>query len=260
MYLLHQDDLNEFVTIVPNCVVHGCCIDVMPHFKANSVDMVLVDLPYGVTQIAWDKVPPLESIWREIKRFLKPNGVVCMTATQPFASDLICSNRDWFRYDLIWNKNKVTGHLNAKKMPLRSHESILVFYNELPAYNPQMTNGHDPLHYAVNRGKTELYGEFDSVESRTGATDRYPRSVLDFDVVNNSERMHPTQKPVELFSYLIKTFTNEGDLVVDIAAGSMTTGVAAQLTNRKFICIEKEEMYVEAGAHRLRQSGNIFAE
>jgi DNA modification methylase len=252
MKYIIAEELSQYKTIKPSSVLCADCMDVLPLIPDKSVNLILCDPPYGMTAAKWDENLNWDLIWKQLKRVLVPNGVACLLAINPFASDLIQSNKEWFRYDLIWVKNKVTGHLNANRMPLRNHESVLVFYEKLPDYNPQMTQGHEPLHYAVNRGKTELYGEFDSVESRTGARDRYPKSVLQFDVVNNSERIHPTQKPVDLFSYLIKSYSKEGDCVLDFTAGALTTALAAHLTHRKYICIEQESMYIEAGLEKLQ--------
>jgi site-specific DNA-methyltransferase (adenine-specific) len=241
----------------PNAIVHGDCIDVMNSMPKESVDMVLCDLPYGTTQIDWDKSIPTNELWEAYERVCKPNAAIVLTATQPFSSYLAVSKPTWFKYEIVWVKNKATGHLNAKKQPMRSHENILVFYKQQPTYNPQMTSGHEPLHYAVNKNQTKLYGKYGGVESRTGATDRYPKSVLYFDVVNQTERIHETQKPVDLFAYLIKTFSNEGDAVLDNTAGSLTTAVACLSTQRKYICIEKNAEYLEK-AISSRFSDNIF--
>lgn len=245
-------------TIPPNSIVNGDCFDVFPYIPDNSIDMVLTDLPYAQTCIHWDIALPLDKLWEAYKRVCKPSAAIVLTATQPFSSVLVASKPDWFKYEIIWVKNKATGHLNAKKQPMRNHESILVFYQSPPTYNPQMTLGHEPLHYAINKNQTKLYGKYGGVESRTGATDRYPKSVVYFDVVNQSDRVHETQKPVELFQYLIETYSNEGDLILDHCCGSGTTGVAAKITNRKYILIEKDEKYVLAACNRFK--GNILDE
>lgn len=242
----------------PDVIVNGECIEVMMAMPEKSVDMILCDLPYGVTCIGWDSVIPTNLLWEAYERVCKPNAAIVLTAAQPFSSYLAVSKPSWFKYEIIWVKNKATGHLNAKKMPMRNHENILVFYAEPPAYNPQMTNGHDPLHYAVNKHTSELYGKQKAIESRTGATDRYPKSVVHFDVVNNADRIHPTQKPVDLFAYLIKTFSNAGDVVLDNTAGGLTTAVACLLTKRRYICIEKDAEYITKGVERFQQ--DIFVE
>lgn len=241
-------------------IVHGDCIEVMEAMPAESVDMVLADLPYAVTQIAWDTLIPFDKLWQCYERVCKPNAAIVLTAAQPFSSQLVVSKPTWFKYEIIWVKNKATGHLNAKKQPMRAHENILVFYKQQPTYNPQMTSGHEPLHYAVNKKQTKLYGKYGGVESRTGATDRYPKSVLHFDVVNQSERVHETQKPVELFAYLIKTFSNLGDIVLDNTAGSGTTGIAAKQNGRRYILIERDDKYVDAMKGRFTDLASILDE
>lgn len=200
----------------------------------------------------------MDKLWAAYERVCKPNAPIVLTAAQPFSSQLAVSKPSWFKYEIIWVKNKATGHLNAKKQPMRTHENILVFYKQQPTYNPQMTGGHEPLHYAVNKQKTELYGAQKGVESRTGATDRYPKSVVYFDVVNNADRVHPTQKPVELFAYLIKTFSNVGDTVLDNTAGGLTTARACLSSQRNYICIEKNEAYIEAALEQFPT--DIFSE
>jgi site-specific DNA-methyltransferase (adenine-specific) len=242
----------------PDVIVHGDCIAVMEAMPPESVDMVLCDLPYGTTQIDWDKMIPTNDLWRCYERVCKPNAAIVLTAAQPFSSQLTVSKPTWFKYEIIWVKNKATGHLNAKKQPMRAHENILVFYKQQPTYNPQMTSGHEPLHYAVNKQKTELYGAQKAVESRTGATDRYPKSVVHFDVVNNSDRVHETQKPVELFSYLIKTFSNPGDVILDNTAGGLTTAIACLATQRRYICIEQNADYISKALDRF--PNDIFSE
>jgi DNA modification methylase len=241
-----------------NVVVHGDCTEALPRVADASIDMILTDLPYGVTQIDWDTIIPFDFMWKHLERITKSNAPMIFTASQPFASLLIASKPEWFKYEIIWVKNKATGHLNAKKMPMRNHENILVFYRQPPTYIPQMTNGHEPLHCAVNKNQTKLYGEYGGVESRTGATDRYPKSVVHFDVVNQTDRIHETQKPVELFAYLIKTFSNEGDVVLDPCSGSATTGVAASFTRRRYICIEKDGGYFEKAKTRFKP--DLFAD
>lgn len=256
MKIIKENDLSG--KLVSNALVNADCLKALPLIPDQSVDMVLTDLPYGVTNIHWDNVIPMDTMWREFERVAKKNAAMVFTATQPFTTELIYSKKQWFKYEMIWVKNKSTGHLNAKKMPMKNHENILVFYQKQPTYNPQMSQGHDPLHYAINKNQTKLYGKYGGVESRTGATDRYPKSVVNFDVVNqeSSIRIHENQKPVDMFSYLIKMFTNEGETVLDICAGSCTTAFAALNTKRKYICIEKEQDYIEKASNLLR--GSIF--
>lgn len=238
-----------------NNVTLGDCLEVMPQIEPESIDLILCDLPYGVTaRNKWDQIIPFDKLWKEYVRVAKKNAAIVLTATQPFASQLIMSNPQLFRYDLIWAKNKKTGFLNAKKMPLRAHESIVVFYQKLPVYNPQKTTGHKPVNsYTKHTSDGTNYGETLKGIKGGGQTDRYPTSVLHFPVVNNDskEKLHPTQKPVELFEWLIKTYTDEGMLVLDNCIGSGTTAIAAMQTNRRFIGIENNETYHRVACNRI---------
>lgn len=216
----------------------------------KSVDMILCDLPYGTTaRNKWDIIIPFDELWDQYKRVVKDNGAIVLTAVKPFSAQLIMSNPEWYRYDIIWRKNKSTGFLNAKKMPLRSHEEILVFYNKLPIYNPQKTTGHKPANsYTKHTNDGTNYGKTKLGVSGGGQTDRYPTSILNVKVMNNDDhdKWHPTQKPVELFEYLIKTYTNENETVLDNCMGSGTTAIACHRLNRNFIGFELDEEY-----HRL---------
>jgi site-specific DNA-methyltransferase (adenine-specific) len=187
-------------------------------------------------------------MWSELKRIIKPRGAIVFTASQPFTSALVMSNPSWFRHEWIWHKNKASGYLNAKKAPMKAHENIVVFSEKAPFYNPQMTTGHNPVSAFYTRHNGQNYGEGDS-KVGGGSTVRYPRSVQDFPVVNNDDlaKVHPTQKPVALFEYLINTYTRENETVLDFCMGSGTTGEACKKTNRNFIGIEKDfEMFTIA--------------
>jgi site-specific DNA-methyltransferase (adenine-specific) len=233
-------------------ILCGDCIDEMAKLQTGSVDLVLSDVPYGQTQNDWDKPIPFEPMWAELRRVTKPDAAVIIMAAQPFASDLISSNRKEFRYDLIWSKNKPTGFLNAKKQPLRSHEHILVFYRKPPFYEPQMTTGHKPGNYARRIKGSSNYGAQTPTEYG-GSTERYPTSIIQVPIVNNDdpEKKHPTQKPVDLMARLIRSYSKPGDLVLDIAAGSGTTAIAAIRESRRSICIEKRPEYFEVMQSRL---------
>jgi site-specific DNA-methyltransferase (adenine-specific) len=233
-------------------LIQGDCLEVMKALPDKSVNMILTDLPYGTTQCKWDVIIPLELLWMQYKRIIKANGVIVLTATQPFTSVLIMSNIEMFKYCWVWRKNKSTGFLNAKKQPLRQTEDVAVFYSGQPIYNPIKTIGHKPVNKFYTRTNGEGLGRIGKI-SGGGATDRYPTNVIDISVVNNDskDRYHPAQKPVELFEYLIKTYTNEGDLVLDSCAGSGTTGVACRNTNRNYILIEKEPEYIKIIEDRL---------
>jgi len=237
-------------------ILHGDCLDIMPTIPDASVDMVLADLPYGVTQNQWDKVIPLDRLWREYRRVTKPNAAVVLTATQPFAAQLIASNPRDFRYDLIWRKNKSTGFLNANRMPLRQHESILVFYRCLPVYHPQKSHGHGPVHsFTKHTGDGSNYGKTKRGIRGGGQTDRHPTSVIDIPVVNNdsNEKIHPNQKPVELFEYLIRSFSDEGAVVLDNCIGSGTTAIACLNTGRHFIGIEQDTEFCRLANERVAE-------
>jgi len=232
----------------------GDCLELMPQIADQSVDLILCDLPYQVSaRYKWDILIPFEPLWQQYRRILKHKGTILLFATEPFRTQLISSNFDMFKYDLIWEKNKSTGFLNAKKQPLRKHESILVFYKKLGTYNPQKSSGHTPVHNYRHNGETSyLYGKTKPWQGG-GSTERYPTSILKFNVVNNDnkEKIHESQKPVQLLEYLIQTYSNKNDLVLDNCSGSGSTLVAAKNTGRQFIGIEKEITFYEHSKKRL---------
>jgi site-specific DNA-methyltransferase (adenine-specific) len=223
----------------------------MQQIPDGSIDMVLCDLPYGTTQCRWDTCLDLSKLWEHYLRVVKQTGVILLFAQTPFDKVLGMSKIDLLRYEWIYEKTSATGHLNTKKMPLKAHENVLVFYRKLPTYNPQKTTGHKPVNSFTKRnGDGEIYG--DTVEvSGGGSTERYPRSVLKFKTDKQLSSLHPTQKPVELCEYLIRTYTNEGDTVLDNCMGSGTTGVSCINIGRSFIGIEKEQKYFEIAKQRL---------
>jgi len=228
-----------------NKVIKGDCLEVMKKFPDKSIDMILCDLPYGTTQNKWDSVIPLNQLWEHYKRIIKDNGVIALTSQGLFTAHLISSNPKLFKYKIIWVKSKPTNFLNAKKQPLRKHEDICIFYKRQPKYNPQMTVG---LPYNKGFRKNQLtgsYGDFNSVEVKSEG-ERYPNDVIYFKTAESEGKVyHPTQKPVELGRYLIRTFTNSGDIVLDNACGSGSFLVSAVLEKRQFIGIEKnEEVYL----------------
>ncbi len=231
-------------------LIKGDCLEVMKGIPSGTIDLVLADPPYGTTQCKWDSVIDLDLMWAELKRIIKPRGVVILTAAQPFTSVLTCSNLKMFKYDLVWEKPNATGFLNAKKMPLRAHESVLVFYNKLPTFNPQMTHGHRRSRSKRKTVNSECYGkglqltEYDS-------TSRYPRSVQKLSSDKQKASYHPTQKPVELMEWLIKSYTNQGDVVLDFTMGSGTTGVASVNLQRSFVGIELNDKYFEVAKERI---------
>jgi len=227
----------------------GDCLERMKGIPDGSVDMVLTDPPYETTACKWDSIIPLEPMWEQLKRIIKPNGAIVMTASQPFTSILVCSNLKMFKYDWCWQKPKGTGHLNAKKQPMRDKEDVLVFYAKQCTYNPQMTDGEPfgkKTGAAQQSGVTGMHGEFRNINTGT----RYPKQVQQWPVVERGT-MHPTQKPVALMEYLIKTYTNEGETVLDFTMGSGTTGVACKSLNRNFIGIELDETYFKVAQDRI---------
>ena len=231
-------------------LLHGDCLELMKSIPDGSVDMVLCDLPYGITsRNKWDNIIPLEELWQQYNRICKLNAAIILFAQMPFGSALIESNRKNFRYEWIWQKHQGSGFLNANRMPLRAHENILVFYKKLPTYNPQKTKGKP---YKAKSGvKTSTnYGSFDGSWHTDSDGERFPTDVLKYPAVR---QFHPTQKPVELLEYLIKTYTNEGDIVLDNCMGSGSTCVAAINTNRHYIGFELDEGYFEIAKKRIAQ-------
>jgi site-specific DNA-methyltransferase (adenine-specific) len=228
-----------------NRIYQRDCIDGMRMIPDKSIDMILCDLPYGTTQNKWDSIIPLEPLWEQYERIIKDNGAIVLTASQPFTSLLVASNLRYFRYEWIWRKNYATGHLNAKRMPLKEHESIVVFYKRPPLYNAQ---GIVPYGKVTRRGHNGGNYGHSGVENLQEYTN-YPRSVIECS--SDKEKHHPTQKPVELFRYLLRTYTNPGEIVLDNCMGSGTTAVAATLEGRDWTGFETEPKYVEAANMRL---------
>lgn len=234
-------------------LIKGNCLDVMKDIPDCSVDMILCDLPYGITQNKWDSVIPFDSLWLEYNRIIKDNGAIVLFGQGLFSSRLACSNEKMFRYRLIWEKTKAGGFLNANRMPMQSHEELNVFYKKLPTYNPQMSEGEPYKRISVTNGDGKNYGKFSRIGmKKENCGTRFPRSVIRFKNDNHNS-MHPTQKPIELLQYLIKTYTNEGDVVMDNCMGCGSTGVACKNTNRNFIGIEIDEDYYNTAVMRLRE-------
>lgn len=219
--------------------LHGLdAIELLSTLQSDSVDAVICDVPYGTTQCKWDEVIPFEPLWKGLRRVCKKNAPIVLFAAQPFTSALIMSNPREYRYNWIWRKNKSTGFLFAKKQPLRVYEEICVFYRKAPLYTPQMSGGHAPVNsYTKHTSDGETVRATRVGISGGGQTTRYPVNVLEFDVVNNDDplKLHPSQKPLALMEYLIKTYTKPGDTVLDFAMGSGTTLVAAHRLGRQGI-------------------------
>ena len=229
-------------------LLQGDCLELMKNIPDKSIDLILCDLPYGTTHNKWDTIIPFDKLWAQYKRIIKDNGAILLFSQMPFGASLIMSNPKMFRYEWIWEKNQAVGFLNAKKMPLRKHENILVFYKHLPTYNPQgLIKLDEPIQEegSANRnGKN--YGVADKSFIRTHTN--YPTDIITF---SKDSGYHPTQKPVDLLEYLIKTYTNEGDTVLDNCMGSGSTGVACVNTNRDFIGMELNEEYFKIACERI---------
>lgn len=282
-------------------VLLGDCLEVMNDIPDGSVDMILSDLPYGTTNCRWDVIIPLEPLWEQYRRVLKYNGAIVLTASQPFTSVLVASNLKDYRYNWVWEKSKATGYLNSKRMPMKAHEDICVFYRKLPTYNPQMVAGtpydkgkaHRPtsvygaqgqkrntrrrkdlleleeaeLHTLLEKNSLSVTGTKEEqaeryirllnpievhVKNTTGL--RYPRTVQYFKTAESEGKVfHPTQKPISLFEYFIRTYTNENEIVLDTCAGVGTAALAALNSNRKYICIEKNETYYNIMNERISE-------
>ena len=241
-------------------LIHGDTFDGMATIQDGSVDMILCDLPYGTTDNDWDACIDHERMWGEYWRVCKSNAAIVLTAQQPFATDLINGGRKQFRYEWIWEKHTAAGFVNAARMPLRAHENVLVFYRELPTYNPQKTYGHSNYAKTPSNNKMSNYRVKKRVESSVTDGSRFPRSVQKIERPQyRTGEGHPTQKPVALFAYLIQTYTNPGEVIMDNTAGAMTTAVAARMVGRKSICIEREEQYFEMGLARIdKAQGELF--
>lgn len=219
----------------------GDCLEIMKIIPDKSIDMIFADLPYGKTKNKWDIKIPFVSLWDQYNRIIKDNGVIVLFADQPFTSELIQSNRKMYRYNWVWEKNAAKGFFNAKKIPMRAHEDICVFYKKLPIYNPQKTTGHKPVNsYTKNTSNGSNYGKSKIGIAGGGSTERYPRSVLKFSSDTQKSKQHPTQKPIALLEYMIKTYTDELMIVLDNVAGRGSTGIACRNTNRNYILIEKD--------------------
>lgn len=235
-------------------LLQGDCLELMKDIPDCSIDMILCDLPYGTTRNKWDVVIPLDKLWNDYERVIKDNGAIVLFSQMPFTAELVLSNKKLFKYEWIWQKTIGTGFLNAKKMPLKIHENICIFYKKLPTYNPIMRKGFKP--YKIKSGKaSQNYGEQVQVETISDGT-RYPIDIIEFPTVNMMSKEkcgHPTQKPVSLLEYLIKTYTNEGETVLDNCMGSGSTGVACIHTNRNFIGMELDKNYFDIAKERIEK-------
>lgn len=234
-----------------NSLYLGDCLELLPQIPNKSIDMILCDLPYGTTQNKWDSVIPLDLLWEQYWRILKPNGAAVLTSQGLFTAKLILSMEKYFKYKVVWQKSKATNFLNAKKQPLRKHEDICIFYRKQPTYNPQMQEG-DPYNKGVRKDQlTGSYGVFKPAEIKSDGL-RYPTDVVYFKTAEAEGPVwHSTQKPIALGQYLIRTYSNPGDVILDNAFGSGSFLVAAQKEDRNFIGIELEEEFYDIARRRL---------
>ena len=233
---------------------NGDCLELIKNIPDKSIDAIITDLPYGVTaRNKWDAVIPFDKLWKQYCRVAKDNAAIILFGSGMFTADLMQSNRNMWKYNLIWEKTQPTGHLNAKKMPMRNHEDICIFYNKPPTYNPQKTSGHprkvSKAEHKIGCKQTTDYGEFGL--TTYDSTERYPKSVWLFAKDIQKSALHPTQKPLALMEELVKTYTNEGDRVLDSCMGSNTTGLACNNLNRKYTGIEKDKNIYEIAISRV---------
>jgi site-specific DNA-methyltransferase (adenine-specific) len=254
-YLTNEPNTREQTTEWRNSIHLGNCLEIMKGISDNSIDMILADLPYGTTACKWDTIIPFDKLWEQYERIIKQNGAIVLTASQPFTSALVMSNPKMFKYELIWQKTRPSNVFNAKKQFMKWHENICIFYKNLPTYNPQTTIGkaYKKKHYIQDRSNGTLgkTGEKDGHISENNGI-MQPKTVIEISNPNHNS-LHPTQKPVELMEYLIKTFSNEEDIVLDNTMGSGTTCVACKQTNRIYIGIEQEEKYFKIAEQRLNE-------
>lgn len=249
----YQLDFPEPIILPDHQIWIGDGIELLEDIESNSIPLIAADLPYGTTKNSWDTVLDLKKLWVQYKRILMQDGCILLFAQSPFNITLAASNMAWYRYEWIWEKTNATGHLNAKRMPMKAHENVLVFYKNLPTYNPQKTTGHvrkvSTADHKRNSKDSTNYGK--SVKVGYDSTERYPRSVLTFPSDKQKSKYHPTQKPVPLLEYFINTYSNEGDTVLDNTCGSGTTGVAAKKTGRRSILIDNNPEMLPIIEHRL---------
>lgn len=245
---MKKDNIQKYI----NQIIEDDCLNVMPNIPDSSIDMILCDLPYGTTQNKWDSVIDLQKLWNEYTRIIKDDGAIVLTSQGVFTARLILSNEEWFKYKIVWIKSKSTNFLNAKKQPLRKHEDICIFYKQQPTYNPQMSQGESYDKGIRKDQYTGSYGDFKPKHVKSNGM-RYPNDVVSIEeqsiedyvyfktAESEGKVYHPTQKPVELGRYLIRTYTNRGDIVLDNACGSGSFLIAAALEGRNFIGIEKNQ-------------------
>ena len=236
-----------------NKIIHGGCLEIMKDIPDNSIDMICCDLPYGVTKNKWDSVIDLTELWKAYKRIIKDNGAITLFGQDKFTARVMLSNEQWHRYNIIWEKTTPTGFLNAKKMPLRSHEDIMVFYKHLPNYTPQMTSGYKPVNsYVKHTSDGTNYGKTKIGISGGGSTERYPKSIWTFPTDKQKLSLHPTQKPVALIEKLVLSYTTKDMVVLDNCIGSGTTAEVCIINGRNFIGIDNDAEMVSIANNRIK--------
>jgi len=253
-----QTPLLHIADVSGSALFHGDCLDIMPLIPDKSVQLILADLPYNVTGLKWDSIIPLDKIWEQYERIIKPNGAIVLTAMQPFTTELIISNRRLFKYTWVWNKVKPGNFLTAKLKPMQNHEDIVVFSKANTAncnknnmlYIPQLEKREKVRKYK-KEADSDIYARKNTTSIEYTTDFKYPKSILEISNANQKNKLHPTQKPLELMKYLISTYSNENDMVLDNTMGSGTTCLAAKELNRKFIGIEKDEKYFEIAKQRI---------
>lgn len=231
-----------------NQILNGDCLELMKDIPDKSIDLILTDLPYGTTKCQWDQIIPFDKLWKQYERIIKDNGAIILTASQPFTTDLIMSNRKLFRYEIIWDKTKSGNFALANKQPLKSHENTCVFYKKQPIYNPQKEIRGN----IRKKGGGKPSDNFGITPTISFNNEYFPKSIIQFSTGSRKEHFHTTQKPVALFEYLIKTYTNEGMTVLDNCSGSGTNAIACINTNRNYICIEKDKTYFDLSIERVK--------
>lgn len=247
----YESKYNKDLHLHKNNIYQGDCLKLMNGIKDKSINIILADLPYGTTRNKWDEIIPLENLWSQYKRIIKDDGIIVLYSAEPFTTKLINSNLDMFKYDIIWKKTHPKGHLNAKRMPMRGHENICIFYKNPPVYNPIMRKGK--YRYKGNKGfdKTRCYGTSKAYDNWND--EYYPTSVVEISNAVQIGKIHPTQKPVELCEWLIKTYSDEGDLVLDNCFGSGSTIIASMNTKRDYMGIELESEYYNLAKERINK-------
>lgn len=237
-----------------NKIYLGDCLELMPkHVEDKSIDMIFCDLPYGTTACKWDTIIQFDRLWSEYERIIKDNGVIVLFGNEPFSSVLRTSNIKLYKYDWTWNKVGISNPMMAKKQPLRCVENIMVFYKKAPTYNPIMTKGKQWHRGGKKEHKTDSLGQSTLFNNGSDKTDlKYPKNLIEFSNANKMNNVHPTQKPLALIEYMIKTYTNEGDLILDNTCGSGTTGLGAKNLNRDYIMMEQDPKYYEIACKRVQ--------